>query len=74
MTGIELPETWRFLGGMWWILHIIALGLVFFIGYLVGSTSATNRRDRDSFGDAPENRPREPVPPGGTHPDSTANG
>ncbi len=39
---MELPESWRFLGSLWWVLHIVAVGLVFYVGYLIGRSSAEN--------------------------------
>lgn len=31
-----LPETWQFLGGMWWVLHLVAVAVVFLIGMVIG--------------------------------------
>lgn len=42
---MELPESWRFLGTMWWVLHVIAIGLVFYIGYVIGRSSAAEGGD-----------------------------
>lgn len=41
-SHMELPESWRFLGSLWWVLHIVAVGLVFYVGYLIGRSSAEN--------------------------------
>jgi hypothetical protein len=30
--------TWHFLKTGWWILHIVAIGIVFYIGYAIGAT------------------------------------
>ncbi len=42
---MELPESWRFLGPMWWVLHLVAIGLVFYIGYVVGKNSGTEEEE-----------------------------
>ncbi len=53
---MELPETWRFLGTMWWVLHACAIGLVFYVGYVVGKSSASGGSDEPPGwqGDAPD--------------------
>jgi len=43
--AVDLPETWKFLGGMWWILHVIAILLVFFAGFLIGKYSSEPEPD-----------------------------
>ncbi|MDK2970875.1 MAG: hypothetical protein PWP23_630 [Candidatus Sumerlaeota bacterium] len=42
---MELPESWRFLGGMWWVLHVIVISLTFYLGYIIGQARA--ERDAD---------------------------
>ncbi|MCB2154127.1 hypothetical protein KQI84_04525 [bacterium] len=37
---MDLPEKWQFLGLFWWILHVFAIGLVFFLGFMIGRVSA----------------------------------
>jgi len=39
-----LPETWRFLGPMWWLLHLAAICVVFYVGFVVGRASADKDR------------------------------
>jgi len=36
---MELPESWQFLGPIWWVIHVVGIALVFFTGYLVGRSS-----------------------------------
>lgn len=33
---MQLPESFRFLRIGWWIVHIIGISVVFYIGYMVG--------------------------------------
>lgn len=40
-----LPESWQFLGSMWWLLHAFAILLIFGIGYAVGHAAATPEKD-----------------------------
>ena len=40
LSAIDLPSTWSFLGPAWWVLHVIGIMLVFFVGYLIGKHSA----------------------------------
>jgi len=42
---MELPPSWQFLGPMWWVLHIVAIALVFYIGYAVGKSSGGGADD-----------------------------
>lgn len=35
-NGELLPESWQFLRWGWWVVHLVAIPLVFFIGFLVG--------------------------------------
>ena len=37
---MELPENWQFLGRFWWMLHLVAVGVVFWVGFLIGRVSA----------------------------------
>ena len=41
----NLPETWQFLGGMWWVLHIISILLVFLVGFFAGQAWASPEAD-----------------------------
>jgi hypothetical protein len=45
MEGSEMKEkdgyelgTWGFLKTGWWILHVVALAVVFYLGYLYGAS------------------------------------
>ncbi len=33
---MELPQTFQFLGLGWWIVHLIAIPVVFYIGMITG--------------------------------------
>ncbi|HIJ73860.1 MAG TPA: hypothetical protein HPP83_07145 [Candidatus Hydrogenedentes bacterium] len=35
-----LPETFHFLGLGWWVVHIVAIVAVFYIGYMFGKKGA----------------------------------
>jgi len=35
-----LPETFGFLGVGWWVVHVIAIPLVGYLGYLIGKRGA----------------------------------
>lgn len=35
-----LPETFHFLGLGWWVVHIVAIVAVFYIGYIFGKKGA----------------------------------
>ena len=39
---MTLPEGWQFLGPWWWALHVVAVFLIFTVGYLIGQHSATD--------------------------------
>lgn len=45
---MELPESWRFLGAMWWVLHVIVISLTFYLGYIIGQARA-ERDARQTF-------------------------
>lgn len=42
---MTLPESWQFLGSMWWVLHVIVIVLIFFMGFIIGRTSASPEPD-----------------------------
>jgi hypothetical protein len=55
---MQIPESWQFLGGWWWTLHVIAVGLVFYVGYLIGHATAQAQRPREEHEDnVPPNVP-----------------
>jgi len=54
---MELPQTWQFLGGMWWVLHLIAIALIFYIGYVIGKSS--NESDEQPKGWASDEEKKE---------------
>ena len=43
--SVDLPDTWKFFGSMWWLLHIIGVILIFISGYLIGRYSAEPEPD-----------------------------
>ena len=52
LSAVELSESWGFLGGAWWVLHIVAIALIFYCGYVVGQASASpadELEDEESF-------------------------
>ena len=30
-----LPESWQVLGIWWWVLHVVAIGIIFGLGFLI---------------------------------------
>lgn len=47
---MELPESLRFLGGLWWLLHLVSIGLVLYVGYVIGRSegeAAARRGDAE---------------------------
>ena len=41
---MELPETFHFLNLGWWLVHVVAVALVFYIGLSVGKKKAGSAR------------------------------
>jgi hypothetical protein len=37
---VELPETFGFLHPGWFLVHVVAIAVVFYIGFLVGKKKA----------------------------------
>lgn len=45
---MDLPASWQFLGPLWWVLHIVAISLVFYLGFIVGRQSTGNEFEDES--------------------------
>jgi hypothetical protein len=52
--GDILPETLRFLGAGWWIVHIIAIPLVGCIGFMIGKKRSGPGKTAGGSGTSPE--------------------
>ncbi len=65
---MTLPETWQFLGPWWWVLHILAIALVFWCGYLIGRHS-NEEPHHSHHHHHHHDHPKHPAPPQLPHPD-----
>jgi hypothetical protein len=59
---MELPESLRFLGGLWWLLHLVSIGLVLYVGYVIGRSEGEAAARRELGGTKPPPAEEEPEP------------
>lgn len=58
--GAVLPEGLEFLNGGWWVVHGVAIGLVFVYGYRRGRNAERRDRSRTESAAAPRAPERAP--------------
>ena len=41
LNGAGLPETFHFLHPGWWLIHVVGVAVIFYIGFLLGKKKAS---------------------------------